>query len=54
MAYLGENLINLIKQKVAKNVAISWATLFFQKIILSLQKLPSWQKIANSGHPGFD
>ncbi len=28
-----------------------WATSFFQKIIMSLQKYPNWQKIVQSGHP---
>jgi hypothetical protein len=38
-AYLGENATNLLQQKVAQNVACHfWATLSFQKIIMSLQK----------------
>ncbi len=28
-----------------------WATSFFQKITMSLQKYPNWQKIIQSGHP---
>jgi hypothetical protein len=28
-----------------------WATLSFQKNVMSLQKYPNWQKIAQSGHP---
>jgi hypothetical protein len=36
-AYLGENVINLLKQKLAQNVAIFGAISSFQKIILSLQ-----------------
>jgi len=31
-AYLGESAINLLNQKVAQNVAIFRATLYFQKI----------------------
>jgi hypothetical protein len=51
IAYLGENVINLLKQKSSP---LFWATSSFQKIILSLLKLPNWQKIAQSGHPVYD
>jgi hypothetical protein len=47
--FLGKNEINLLKQKVAKNVAnsLGYFIFFFQKIIMSLQKLPNWQKLPN-------
>jgi hypothetical protein len=38
-AYLGENAINLLQQKVAQNVTIFGTTSSFQKGTMSLQKL---------------
>jgi hypothetical protein len=37
-AYLGENVMNLVKQKVAQNVAISFGYCIFKKITVSFQK----------------
>jgi hypothetical protein len=51
-AYLGENLKNLVKQKVAPKVTIILGYYILSKIIMSLQKKPNWQKNAQSGHPG--
>ncbi len=48
--YLG-NVINLLKLKVAQKSLLFWATSSFQKITMSLQKYPNWQKITQSGHP---
>jgi len=31
-----------------------WATSSFQKIIMSFQKKPKQQRIAQSGHPGVE
>ncbi len=51
-AYLGKNVMNLLDQKVAKNVDNSLGYfIFWKKIVTSLQKKPNWQKIAQSGHP---
>jgi len=38
IAYLGENLINLLKQKVAQNVTMSLGYFIFSKIIIGFQK----------------
>jgi hypothetical protein len=38
IAYLGENLINLLKQKVAQNVTMSLGYFIFSKIIICFQK----------------
>jgi hypothetical protein len=43
-AYLGENVINLLKQKVAQNAITSLG--YFQKIIMSLQKYLYAQQIS--------
>jgi len=37
-AYLGENVINLLQQKVAQIVSIFWGYFTFSKTIMSLQK----------------
>jgi hypothetical protein len=37
-AYLGKNVINMFKQKVAKKSSLFWASSSFQKITMSLQK----------------
>jgi hypothetical protein len=50
--YLGENTINLFKQKVAQNVTISLGYFIFKKIIMSLQRCPIGKKTAQSGHSG--
>ncbi len=38
LLYLGENVNNLLKQKVARNVANFWAISSFQKVIFGIQK----------------
>jgi hypothetical protein len=43
-AYLVENVMNLLKQKLAKNVNISLGYFIFSKIIMSLQKYPQFLK----------
>ncbi len=46
--YLGENVMNLLKHKVAKNVAISLGYIILAIMIFS--KWPNGQKIAQSWH----
>jgi hypothetical protein len=51
-AYLGENVIHLLQQKVAQNVAISLGYFIFSKNHNEhpIAQLPKWQKNAQSGH----
>ncbi len=41
----------MLKQKLTQILPFLWATSTFQKIQSAFQKLPNWQKIAQSGHP---
>jgi hypothetical protein len=44
MAYLGENVINLLKQKVAQNVAISLGYFIFKKYLYEPPKVAQLAK----------
>jgi hypothetical protein len=50
-AYLGKNVINLHKQKVAQKVAIILGYFILSKNHNEPPNLPNWHKITQSGHP---
>jgi len=50
--YLGENVNNLLKQKVAQNVTVSLGYFSFPKSHKGPPKVSKLAKIAQSGHPG--
>jgi hypothetical protein len=47
-AFLGENVINLLKQKVAQNVTIFWGYFIFSK---NHKEPPKVAQFAKNGHP---
>jgi hypothetical protein len=53
MAYLGVNVINLLNQDVAQNVAISLGYFIFSKYHNEPPKVAQLPKITQSGHPGW-
>jgi hypothetical protein len=53
-AYLGENVINLLKQKVAQNVAIILGHFIFTKNHNEPPKVAQLVKNAQPGHPELD
>ncbi len=52
MAYLGENLIKLLKQKVVQRVAIILGYFILPKNHNEPLKVAQLAKIPQSGHPG--
>ncbi len=52
--YLSKNIINLLEQNVAQNVAISLGYFIFPKIHNELPKVTQMTKIVQSGHPVYD
>jgi hypothetical protein len=52
-AYLGENVINLLQQKVTQNIPISFSYLIFSKNHNEPPKVAQLVKIAQYGHPVY-